>query len=132
MPSEIRSIDDIQPIKHHNVGVRRTYERIEDIPTIAECGATEIEYISEPELPCSALVAVTGDAGSGKSTWATAKARDAFRNKNIPYVFLDRENPAAVISDRLARLGTEDGPRRRFWGGWVKEEVPHPNSSIVD
>jgi len=106
------------------------YRSIDDLPVLAECGATDIEYI-RPELPRGAVVALTGDAGSGKSTLATAWARDAWRTKGVPSLFLDRENPASVIADRLARLGTEDGPGLRFWGGWLPEEAPQPDAAIV-
>jgi hypothetical protein len=101
--------------------------RISEIPTVWDCGASAIEYIREPELPKGAVVALTGDSGSGKSTLATAWARDA----KVPTLFLDRENPIAVISDRLDRLGFEDGPLVKFWGGWLSEEAPVPDSAQV-
>jgi|SRR6185437_10298269 len=113
-----------------SVPSRQAYRSIEDLPCIAECGATDLEYI-RPELPRGAVVALTGDAGSGKSTVATAWARDAYRLKGIPSLFLDRENPLNVIADRLSRLGTEDGPGLRFWGGWLPDEAPMPDSPLV-
>jgi predicted ATP-dependent serine protease len=82
-------------------------------------------------LPRGAVIALTGDAGSGKSTLATAWARDAWRTHGIPSVFLDRENPIHVIADRLTRLEMEDGPGVLWWGGWLPEEAPAPDSAIV-
>lgn len=108
----------------------QTYRSIDDIPTIAESTATKIEYI-RPELPRGAVVALTGDSASGKSTLATAWARDGFQNKGIPFLFLDRENPLTVVADRIARLGLEEGPGRKFWGGWLGEQAPQPDSPIV-
>ena len=105
---------------------RRTDRSVNDLPVIPDCGSSDIEYIREPELARGAVVALTGDSGSGKSTLATAWARDAWRSKGIPALFLDRENPISVIADRLARLGDEDGPGMRFWGGWLPEEAPQP------
>jgi hypothetical protein len=104
---------------------------VESLPTIAECGANNIEYVRDPELPRGAVVAVTGDAGCGKSSLVTAWARDAWRNKGVPALILDRENPISVIADRLERLGTEDGPGVRFWGGWLAEEAPLPDSRVI-
>jgi hypothetical protein len=107
------------------------YRSVEDLPTIAACGAGDIEYVRDPELPRGAVVAVTGDAGCGKSTLVTAWARDAWRNKGVPALILDRENPVTVIADRLTRLGMEDGPGARFWGGWLPEEAPLPDSRVI-
>ena len=104
---------------------------IEDVPSVVECGATAIEYIREPELPRGAVVGVTGDAGCGKSTLVTAWLRDAWRDKGVAGLVLDRENPAAVVADRLARLGTADGPGLRLWGGWLSTEAPAPDAPIV-
>ncbi len=83
--------------------------RVIDLPSVRDCGAAEIEYLREPELPRGAVVALTGDSGSGKSTLVTAWARDVV----VPVLFLDRENPVSVFIDRLDRLGFEDCPRLR-------------------
>jgi hypothetical protein len=107
------------------------YKSVEDIPLIAAYGAADIEYLRHPELPRGAVVALTGDAGSGKSSLATAWARDAWRQKGVPSLFLDRENPIGVIADRFERLGAEDGPGMRFWGGWLPAEAPQPDAPIV-
>jgi predicted ATP-dependent serine protease len=77
------------------------------------------------------VAAFTGDAGSGKSTLLTAWARNAWRDSGIPSLFLDRENPISVIADRLQRLEMEDGPGMKFWGGWLPQEAPQPDSPIV-
>lgn len=109
----------------------RRYRSIDELPCIADCGSTEIEYLRDPELPRGSVVAYTGDSGCGKSTKATADARDLWRQKGIPSLFLDRENPIGVIADRLERLGMEDGPGIRFWGGWLYSEAPQPDDPIV-
>ena len=57
----------------------------------------------------------------------TAWARDVV----VPVLFLDRENPVSVIIDRLDRLGFADCPRLRFWGGWLPEEAPLPDSAVI-
>ena len=107
------------------------YQSVEDLPTIAACGTNDIEYLRYPELPRGAIVAATGDAGSGKSTLVTAWLRDAWHTKGVPSLVLDRENPVSVIADRLRRLGMQDGPGVRFWGGWLAEEAPLPDSRVI-
>jgi KaiC/GvpD/RAD55 family RecA-like ATPase len=94
---------------------------------VRDCNGIEIEYLREPELPKGTVVGVTGDSASGKSTLATAWARDV----EGPVLFLDRENPVSIICDRLDRLGFPDSPRLRFWGGWCAEEAPQPDAPAV-
>ena len=101
--------------------------RIVDLPDVRACASTEIEYLISPMLPKGAVVALTGDSASGKSTLATAWGRDI----EGPVLFLDRENPLCVIADRLDRLGFPDSPRLRFWGGWCDQEAPMPDAPAV-
>jgi hypothetical protein len=44
---------------------------------------------------------------------------------------LDRENPIAVVAERLERLGITDGALLRYWGGWLSEQAPQPNHPKV-
>lgn len=101
--------------------------RIVDLPGVRDCNGTEIEYLLNPILPKGAVVALTGDSASGKSSLATAWARDI----EGPVLFLDRENPLCVIGDRLERLNFPDSPRLRFWGGWCDQEAPMPDAPAV-
>ena len=101
--------------------------RIVDLPGVRDCNGIAIEYLLDSVLPKGAVVALTGDAASGKSTLATAWARDI----EGPVLFLDRENPLAVIADRLDRLGFPDSQRLRFWGGWCDQEAPMPDAPAV-
>jgi hypothetical protein len=101
--------------------------RIAELPDVRACGCTEIEYLRYPELPKGGVVGLTGDSGSGKSTFATACARDI----EAPVLFLDRENPLSVFADRLDRLNFPDSPRLRVWGGWYEQEAPLPDAPAV-
>jgi hypothetical protein len=101
---------------------------IGDLPAV---GAEDeaFTYIRDPELPCGAVVALTGDSGSGKSTLATAWMRDAIA-KGIPCLVLDRENPRPIVRDRMKRLGLADGPVLRWFGGW-RGKVPGLDFPII-
>ena len=101
--------------------------RIVDLPGVRDCNGIAIEYLLNPILLKGAVVALTGDSASGKSSLATAWARDI----EGPVLFLDRENPLCVIADRLDRLGFPDSPRLRFWGGWCDQEAPLPDAPAV-
>ena len=107
------------------------YRSIEDIPTLAECGSVEVDYIRYPELARGTVVGLTSDSGSGKTTLVKAWIRDALRSKGVRSLCLDRENPLSVVADQLQRLGMEDGPDTRIWGGWLAQEAPQPDNPIV-
>ena len=107
------------------------YRSITELPSLHEAGAGDLEWIRKPELFRAGLVGLTGDSGQGKSTVATAWLRDALRKNGIPGLLLDKENPLAVVRDRLQRLSIEDGPDFRVWGGWLQEETPQPDAPIV-
>jgi len=108
----------------------RQTQTIDDLPAVSASGATSVEYVRRPELPCGAVVALTGDAGSGKSTLAAAWARDAIA-RGIAALTLDRENPRTVVAERNARIGLADSPLYRHWGGWMPQEAPQPDSPCV-
>ena len=105
--------------------------RIIDLPPV---GAHQepVAYIREPELPEGSVIGLTGDSGGGKSTIATAWARDAIKAGRAVLI-LDRENPRGVAFERMNRLGLEDGPLLRWAGGWTGDDAPMPDEpSILD
>jgi hypothetical protein len=112
------------------IGAGVQSQTIVGIPAVSESGAAVVEYLRNPELPKGAVVALTGDAGCGKSTLAAAWARDAI-TQGVPTLILDRENPRAVVAERNERIGLADGPLYRHWGGWMPQEAPQPDAPAV-
>lgn len=94
---------------------------IDELPGVGDA-QPEMEFIRNPELPASAVIALTGNSGSGKSTLATAWARDVIADGR-PALILDRESPRPVALDRMRRIGLSDGSLLRWAGGWL-DNVP--------
>lgn len=105
--------------------------RVEDLESVfAE--RTPVEYLVKPEVPVKAVVCLTGDSESGKTTLACAWARDVI-GRGHAVLILDRDkNPRERIRERLERLGiTEDGELLRIWDCEQDEEAPQPDHPII-
>jgi DnaB-like helicase N terminal domain/AAA domain len=103
---------------------------VDEIPMLRDCSASEVLYLVEPVLAEGIVTALTGDSGSGKSSLALAWCGLALRSER-PVLILDRENPLAVIQERIVRLHIDDGPCLRYWGGWLDQQAPTPGSPLV-
>ena len=121
--------EELLALTEDSGGCGPTVPSIEDLPAVS-ASLEPIRYISEPELPEGAVIALTGDSGSGKSTVATAWVRNAIAVGRAALI-LDRENPRSVVMDRMKRLGLVDGPLLRWAGGWTGQDAPGPDSPLV-
>ena len=85
----------------------------------------EISYLVEPEIQKGFLICVTGKPGSGKTTLTIKWCKDIAEQKNLPVIYLNRDNPQIVMSDRMAKLG---GLPDNFlmWGLWNRDEDGTP------
>jgi hypothetical protein len=110
---------------------RRDIGRVEDLESIF-ADRKPTDYVLKPELPVKAIITLSGKSESGKTTVASAWARDAYR-KGHAVLILDRDkNPRDRICDRLARLGVDsDGKRFRIWDCEQTSEPPQPDDLIV-
>jgi KaiC/GvpD/RAD55 family RecA-like ATPase len=110
---------------------RPEIRRVEELESIFARRAP-LEYLVRPELPAKAIVCLTGDSESGKTTLACAWAREVFRRGHA-VLLLDRDkNPRDRIHDRLARLGIDsDGEMLRIWDCEQDEEPPQPDHPII-
>jgi hypothetical protein len=112
---------------------------LRDVPNIFTFEAPPIRYII-PDLILEAGVnMITGDSGHGKSILAMAIAgaiisggkflgRECAQRK---VVYLDRENPVAVVKQRLYDLHIAENPNLIYWGGWCKQEPDGPASQVL-
>jgi hypothetical protein len=113
----------------HSDGTTATIRSIDEIPSLKACAVRPIAYLREPELPEAAVVALTGDAGCGKSSIALSWTAEA--SKARPALILDRENPLAIIAERFSRLGIAETQALKVWGGWLPEEAPAPGCPLI-
>jgi KaiC/GvpD/RAD55 family RecA-like ATPase len=106
-------------------------QRVEDLESVFAERAS-VTYLLKPELPQRAVVCLTGDSESGKTTLACAWAREVIA-KGHAVLILDRDkNPRERICERFERLGVHsDGELLRIWDGEQEEEPPQPDHPII-
>ena len=118
-------------------------EKWDDVPQATALPYAKVEWLVEGIVPRGGLTVLAGESGVGKTWFALALARavaqgGVFLGRQCPahpVLYLDRENPAALIYQRLATLGvlsaTPQGPLAapalrgfRLWGGWCSDPPP--------
>jgi len=109
----------------------RDIRRVDDLESVF-ADRSPTEYLVNPELPTKAIVCLTGDSESGKTTLACAWARDTFQ-KGHAVLILDRDkNPRDRVCDRLERLGIHsDGEHFRVWDCEQTAEAPQPDDPVI-
>jgi len=112
---------------------------ISEVPLIGSFEGIKIDWIVEEVLVAGTITALTGDAGCGKSTVATALCGSIacgmpFAGREThqrPVLIIDKENPLPILADRFRRLRVSDGEHLRVWGGWCPDEPPDVDSPIL-
>ncbi len=112
---------------------------VESLPSIFARECAPVSWLVADIIPEAAVTMIAGDAGVGKSTLALALAgavahggcilgREARPRKVL---YLDRENPLAVVKERLARLRIEPTDDLLVWGLWDEPTTGGPESPSV-
>jgi hypothetical protein len=112
--------------------------RIEDIPSVWSCEAST-RWLVHNLIPESTVTLVCGDSEIGKSTLtlalagAVAHGRPFLGRATIqrPVLYMDRENPLAVVRDRLERLRISETPALIVWGLWNKPTPDGPTAASI-
>ncbi len=112
--------------------------RIEDIPSIWQCQASTT-WLIDRLIPEAAVTLLCGDSGIGKSTFALAVAGavahgQAFLGRGTvqrPVLYVDRENPLAVVRERIDRLGIIETADLIIWGLWVNPLPDGPTAASI-
>ncbi len=125
------------PTRHGTRAGRRRGHRIrtwDEIPNVFTLDAPAIEWMVEGILPQASVTLLAGEPGSYKTWLALALLRGVASGGNFlgrkcaqsSVLYLDRENPLAVMRARLAVLGIEQSATAdcRIWGGWLENAPP--------
>jgi hypothetical protein len=116
----------------------------EEIPDVFAMVAPATEWLVEGILPRASVTLLAGEPGSYKTWLALALLRGVAAGAEFlgrkcaqaSVLYLDRENPLAVMRERLAVLGIDSlaGPPAgagvsaaagsRIWGGWLGDAPP--------
>jgi putative DNA primase/helicase len=96
-----------------------------------------VQYLAEGLIPANQLVVIPGEPSVGKTFFAMLLAaallkgqaflgREVQQRQNV--VFFDRENPLAIIKERLSSIFDEQEPCYSHWGVWAGDEPPNLSS----
>lgn len=115
--------------KGNGAGIIHAWDEIPDAMMIAK---PKIEWIVEGIIPRDSVTLIAGEPGSYKSWLALSLLRAVSTGarfldrecKAVDVLYLDRENPLAVIRDRLAILGIESLGNAKIWGNWLRDAPP--------
>jgi Bifunctional DNA primase/polymerase, N-terminal/AAA domain/Primase C terminal 1 (PriCT-1) len=112
----------------------------EDIPDPRDLQRHPVRFLVEGLVPLNAVIVIASEYGLGK-TWLglilASKVkrggmfigRDVLRQDEV--VYLDRENPLAVIQERLDVVYEEGEAAHKHWGMWCEDEPPLLNNSLL-
>ncbi|MGH9795764.1 MAG: AAA family ATPase [Candidatus Acidiferrales bacterium] len=103
------------------------------VPRICDLPQEKLEWLVEGMVPRGGITLIAGESGTGKTWLAMLMARAVASGglflgrpcQQAPVLYLDRENPAALLRQRSELLGlnqTTDG--FHLWGGWLADPPP--------
>jgi hypothetical protein len=106
---------------------------VSDLPSIWDIPA-EFEWLVEDAFSVGSVNLLSAESGTGKSWVAYALAGAVAAGKPFaglavrqrPVLYVDGENPLAVVKDRLPMLGIDSNPDLHIWGGWIEDTPPGP------
>jgi hypothetical protein len=107
-------------------------QRWEQIPTLNELPTESVVWDVEGLVPSGGITLIAGESGACK-TWLalllakTLTSGGCFLGRECAckeVLYLDRENPASLIRERVSRLEMDGLEGLRYWGGWHQEQPP--------
>jgi hypothetical protein len=116
------------------------YDRIEDLPRLSELKAKKLRFFIPGFIAPGLVHVCTSESGHGKSYlffWLLSRlsrGEHVFGRETVqcPVLILDRETPGSIIEERVVDLHINgDDPNLHYFGSFVGEEPPAPDSPIV-
>ncbi len=104
----------------------------QDIPDVGSLPDEPITWLVEGMIPRAGVVLLAGESGAYKTWLALSLAKaaatgGAFLGRSCAradVLYLDGENPAAVVRERCSILGALGLPALKVWGGWLESPPP--------
>jgi hypothetical protein len=120
---------EIEPLEPQQTTVIKAWQ---EIPDLLAMPPEKVEWTVQGILPRQSLTLITGLPSHYKSWLALALLRGVALSGTFlgrvcqkgPVLYLDRENPRAVVQNRLAILGIEYPDNWKIWGRWLKDAPP--------
>jgi archaellum biogenesis ATPase FlaH len=129
----------VQLVTPRNTGETTTkITRVYDLPSVWDIQA-EFEWLVEGAVSVGSVNLLSGESGTGKS-WvsidlagsvASGRPFAGLTVHRRPVLYVDGENPPAVVKERLRDLGIKPHQDFYIWGGWNDDPPPGPDDPRV-
>ena len=116
--------------------LQRSGTGLHDLPSVWTLEAN-IEWLIDDMIPLGGITLLSAPSSTGK-TWLAHAIAGAVAHgipflgrkvKRRPVVYLDRENPLAVVKRNLMDLGIPETGNITLWGGWNSTEACDPDDA---
>ena len=112
--------------------------QIADLESVWQMDVT-VEWLVDGMIPRGSVNLISAESGTGKTWLAYALAGAvahgvSFIERTVhqaPVLYLDGENPLAVVKRNLLDLGIKETPELKVWAGWTKEDPPAPDDPRI-
>jgi archaellum biogenesis ATPase FlaH len=115
-------------------------ESVSALPSVWDLPA-DLQWMVEGAISVGTVNLLSAESGTGKSWIAYAIAGAVasgmpFAGLNVrqsSVIYVDGENPLAVVKDRVRELGLSESADLKVWGGWIEDPPPGPDDPrIID
>jgi hypothetical protein len=128
----------VDPAGHPLVPEEGRIAKISDLESVWQKDAT-VEWLIAGLIPRASVNLISAESGTGK-TWLAYGLAGAVAHgttflgrtvQRTPVLYLDGENPLAVVKRNLTDLGIPETPDLHVWAGWNVESPPGPDDPRI-